>query len=410
MTELDAFLKKLPETLEALRQQRDVPSLSAAVALGGDVVWQDACGLATLDPPRSATPDMVYPLGSITKVFVATMLMQLVEKGKVALEDPVLKYIPEYQVHSPFQGTLPTSLRQLAAHTSGLPRDAAINFPMNQSLGVWEFSDGQAPLHWYAASEEILTSLPTIELELPPDTGKLYSNLGMMLLGIALERACGQGIRTYMVEHIFAPLGMSSAGFVDDDNAWDARFPTGYGRSPQNGALFVAPRWHLGGAIYTGGIYATAADLARFSASFMRVDSPILCAPSIQRMIHPAAIGDMNLGWWKGWHAGYANYGHAGAHVGFISAVLFVPEFKLSVAVQCNRWNPIFDTEDSTQIARELLAQLIPIMKDNVPVFNPASVAVEDYAGVYILPGEYVSAEVMAEDGSITITLHGIEA
>ena len=213
-----------------------------------------------------------------------------------------------------------------------------------------------------------------------------------------------------IAEHIFAPLGMKSAGFVDDAQAWGARFPTGYGRSMQGGLPFVAPRWQLGAAIYTGGIYATATDLARFCATFMRDDSPILSAGSIRRMIHPAAMGDTTLGWWRGWHAGHANYGHAGAHVGFISAALFVPEFKLAVAVQANRWNPIFDTEDSTHIARELLAQLIPEVKRCQHNFDPSTVVLEQYEGLYILPGDYASAEVIARDGLLHITLHGVEA
>ncbi len=410
MTELDGFFYSLADILESLRCQRELPSVSAAVALNDEVVWQGACGLATLAPPRPATPEMVYPLGSITKVFIATMLMQLVERGVVALEDPLAQYVPEYQVQSPFPGTPPTTLRQLAAHTAGLPRDAALNFPMNQSLGAWEFSQGQAPLHWYAAPEAVLASLPTVVLELPPDTAKVYSNLGIMLLAVALERACGQDFRAYITERIFAPLGMTSAGFVDDAHAWDARFPTGYGRSMRGGAPFVAPRWQLGAAIYTGGIYATAADLARFCAAFMRADSPILSAASIQRMIHPAAMGDTTLGWWRGWHAGCVNYGHAGAHVGFISAALFVPEFRLAVAVQTNRWNPIFDTEDSTHIARELLAQLIPEIVRCQPAFDPATVVLEHYSGIYTLPGEYGSAEVVARDRLLHITLRGVEA
>ena len=71
---------------------------------------------------------------------------------------------------------------------------------------------------------------------------------------------------------------------------------------------------------------------------------------SIQRMIHPGAMGDTNLGWWKGWQAGYANFGHAGAHVGFSSTALFVPELKLVVAVQTNR--SLVDTQDSTEVNR----------------------------------------------------------
>lgn len=403
------FMGELADVLETIRQRRDLPSLSGAVTVAGEVVWKGACGLATLEPPRAATSQMVYPLGSITKVFITTMLMQLVERGVVSLEDPLVKYVPEYRVVSPFPNTPPTTLRQLAAHTSGLPRDAAINFPMNLTLGAWEFSDGKAELQWYVSAEAVLASLPTVELELPPDTGKIYSNLGVMLLAIALERACNQDFHEYLTENVFIPLGMTSAGFVDRPGAWDERFPIGYGRSSQGEAPFVAPRWQLGGAIYTGGIYSTAEDLAMFGAAFMRDDSPILSSPGMARMIHPSAMGDTNLGWWKGWHAGYTNYGHAGAHVGFTSAVLFVPELKLCVAVQTNRFNPVFDTNDSTETARELLAYLNPQMVIDRLAFDPAQVDITSYPGVYRLPGDFASIEVSIQNGLLKAAVQGVE-
>ena len=405
----DPNLDHRQEWLEAICQQRELPSLSAAVSIAGEVAWKGACGRADLEPARPASPDMVYPLGSISKVFIVTMLMQLVEQGIVRLEDPLVKYLPEYRMTSPFADTPPTTLRQLAAHTSGLPRDAAINFPMNQSLAAWEFSVGQAPLRWYASTEQVLASLPQVALELPPDNAKQYSNLGIMLLGVALERACGQDFRSYMQEHIFAPLGLSSAGFVDEPGAWDARFPTGYGRAPGGGAHFPAPRWQLGGAVYTGGIYATAADLARFCSAFVpgETASPLLRPTSVQRMIHPAAMGDTHLGWWKGRHAGHDNFGHAGAHVGFISTALFIPELKLAVAVQANRWNPIVDTQDSTVVARELLATLIPTAQARLPVFDPAAVDLARYAGSYRLPGDVAGVEVTIQGQGLNFAVRG---
>lgn len=405
----DLSLDPLPERLESARQQRGLPSLSAAVCIGDGFSWQGACGWATLEPARLATPETAYPLGSITKVFIVTMLMQLVEQGTVHLEDPLVKYLPEYRVSSPFADTPPTTLRQLAAHTSGLPRDAALNFPMNQSLAAWEFSAGQSPLHWYAPAEEVLASLAQVSLELPPDTAKVYSNLGIMLLGVALERACGQNFRSYIREHIFTPLGMSSAGFVDDDRAWDESFPTGYGRAPNGGAPFIAPHWQLGGAIYTGGIYANGADLAHFCTAFMpgQGESPLLSRASIQRMIHPGAMGDTHLGWWKGSHGGVSNFGHAGAHVGFISTALFVPELKLAVAVQTNRWNPVFDSQDSTAIARELLGELIPAARGLLPIFDPAAVDLDRYAGVYRLPGNAAAAEVTVAGRELRFAVKG---
>ena len=190
----------LPATAEALRQQFGLPGLSVAITLGREIIFEQAFGIADLETQAPLTTEAILPIGSITKTFIATLLMQLVEQGVVSLADPLRCYIPEYP-HSA------TTLRQLAAHTSGLPRDAAVNYPMNYTIGAWPASAGQIPLEWYAPTDVLLASLPTIELETPPDSGKVYSNLGICLLAIALERATGQTIQHLLAERIFAPIG-----------------------------------------------------------------------------------------------------------------------------------------------------------------------------------------------------------
>ena len=185
----DSLIAALPIIVEAAFRESGLPSLSIALVHDRDIVYSQAFGFMDLEKKIPATRKTIYPIGSITKVFVATMLIQLAEAGVVTLDMPVKELLPEYQVKSPYPGTQPTTLRQLVTHTSGLPKDANINFWSDYAAGNWLFSAGTTEMKWYASKEEVLANLPYIELEYPPNSRYSYSNLGMSLLGIALERA-----------------------------------------------------------------------------------------------------------------------------------------------------------------------------------------------------------------------------
>jgi len=178
----------------------------------------------------------------------------MMESGMVDINDPVLKYIPEYKIKSRFTTCPPTTLRQLAAHTSGLPRDAGINFWMNYTMAGWIMTNGQVPLQWYVAKDELLSSLGSVELEYLPETGKHYSNLGVQLLGIALERASGEPFADYLESNIFLPLNMKNTT-VGTDEIDESRKAVGYVYTNPGMKPLVAPPWEFGCALYSGGIY-----------------------------------------------------------------------------------------------------------------------------------------------------------
>lgn len=125
---VENILKALPDRTQSVLARDRLVSLSMAIILDGRTVFCRAFGLADLKKGFPATPQTIYPIASITKLFTATMLSQLVEGGRVGLEDPVHRYLPEYRPRSPFPWAKPTTLRQLAPHTSGLPQDAPANF------------------------------------------------------------------------------------------------------------------------------------------------------------------------------------------------------------------------------------------------------------------------------------------
>ena len=123
---VNSFLKSLPARVEEAFEESGLPSLSIAIVYDRDFIYNQAFGYADLEKKIPATTKTIYPIGSITKVFVATMLVQLAEAGIVTLDTPVKKYLSEYKVKSPYKGTQLTTLRQLAMHTSGFYRGMRI--------------------------------------------------------------------------------------------------------------------------------------------------------------------------------------------------------------------------------------------------------------------------------------------
>ena len=381
----DSLIKSLPAMVKAAFQQSGLPSLSIAIVYDRDVVYSDAFGFADLEKKIPVTIQTIYPIGSITKVFVATMLVQLAEKGIVSLDAPVEKFLPEYKVKSPYKGTQPTTLRQLATHTSGLPRDAYINFWSDYATGNWIFSMGASDMKWYASKEGVLENLPFIELEYPPNSRYSYSNLGMSLLGIALERAAEEPFTEYIETQILKPLGMNDTGFLLHKKQ-PSRVPKGYVYVDPESDPLIAPEWEFGVGLYSGGLYSTAEDMTRFLAlQFQDDDSgdaQIVSADGL-RMMHLESIG-----WGVGWGR-YPAIEHTGGHIGFYAHVMAIPKLKIGIVSLTNSNNPLSSSNPSRKIDQGILEQLKQaILADSAPdAFDPEQIDWNKYVGEYTLPG-----------------------
>ena len=154
------------------------------------------------------------------------MLMQLAERGKVGLDDPLVKYIPQYKpVYQENSG--PTTLRQVATHTSGLHVDAGKAFWHYLSNFRWVVTKGQEKIVWGVTPKDLLANLNTVEIEYTPNAYPHYSNFGFQLLGIALERATGQPFEKYIKSSILNPLRMNNADF-NLSREQESRFAVGY--------------------------------------------------------------------------------------------------------------------------------------------------------------------------------------
>ena len=199
--ELRAILTETEADAESARLKAKIPGMSIVIVHDQGVLLVKGFGYADLEKKIPADPQTVYRVGSVTKVFTALMLMQLRDAGKLYLDDPIEKYLPEFKIKSRFRDARPSTFRQVAAHYSGLPREA----PM---LYEYQVKDEQPSV------EEQLKSLKDVEMLLPAMTMYSYSNLGYAIMGLALSRVAKQPYDQYVSSQILKPLGMNLSGFA----------------------------------------------------------------------------------------------------------------------------------------------------------------------------------------------------
>ena len=242
---VDAWLKGLADSF--------YPSLSAVVIHDGKIVYRGAFGFADIDSRQAATSKTQYHVASVTKVFTASVAVMLHEKGIVDLDQPVVKYLPAgiRLSNKPDLGANIT-LRQLASHTSGLPK--GVPSPVQSVEGRYELEP-----------QRLYDLLANVELIADPGYEREYSNLGFGLLGHALERATNKPFDQLLQELICEPLQLEGTGIEGNAKLHPA---TGYEEKRRGGDEEThSLRKRLAGS---GGLVTSTDDLAKFLMAEMQ--------------------------------------------------------------------------------------------------------------------------------------------
>ncbi len=401
---------QIENIIKAKQKKLNIASVSVAIIHKNNIIFNKAFGAADMENNINATTESVYPIASITKVFAAVMMMQLIEEGEINPDDYLSKYIPSYHPKSEFEPHPGTTLRQLASHTSGLPRDAGVNFKMNFSMANWIMSRGRVPIEWYVSKDELISAIPEIELEYRPSAGKHYSNLGFQLLGIALDKA-GEGYIDFITQNIFEPMNLKSMTF--DPKTIPANYrTTGYVfLSPESGML-KAPDWELGSAIYSGGIYSTASDLAKFLTVWFDINKKksgnLLSEENLELMSPGASQGDAYLGWGKGWIDGHSILSHSGGHIGFIANATVIPDLNIGAVVLCNTYNPLLFNDPAYEINESIIKELFKEIDKKPEAASDGDSQKIDltvYEGLYKVSGGNDKIKIIARDDKLDFTV-----
>ncbi len=207
-----------PKFTEYMEAQERVSRFTGAVlvARDGKVLFARGYGMANLEHSIPNSPSTKFRLGSITKQFTAAAILQLQEKGKLSVQDPVCKYVPDCPA-----AWAPVTIHHLLTHTSGIP-----NFT--------SFPDYLKTMMIASPPEKSLERFRDKPLEFTPGEKFNYSNSGYVLLGFILEKAAGQNYDEYLRANIFAPLGMNASGYDWNSTVLHGR-ASGYARRGESG-------------------------------------------------------------------------------------------------------------------------------------------------------------------------------
>ncbi len=199
----DSILKPLIPRLEAVidrtLERERVPGAAIGIVRDQEHLWSRGFGYADLASDRFPNADTVFRCGSITKTFTATAIMQLREEGKLGIDDPLVRPIPEFgAVKARFGKPQDVTIRRLLTHTSGLAGEGPNN--------GWEKLE-------FPSIEGMLSALGRTEIVIEAESQYKYSNLGYALLGEVIARVSGQPYADYVQRNLLDPLGMNDSGF-----------------------------------------------------------------------------------------------------------------------------------------------------------------------------------------------------
>jgi methyl acetate hydrolase len=295
----EEMMRAAAEILHAAIERGDVPGVVAMAATREGVICEGAFGRRVLPDGAAMTADTVFWIASMTKAITSTAAMQLVEEGKLALDQPIADVLPELAAPQVLEGfdaagepklrpaRRPITLRHLITHTSGFVYDI-----WNADTGRYMEKNGVPAV---GSCHNAALALPLVF-----EPGEKWDyGIGIDWVGKAVERASGQKLGDYFAEHLFGPIGMKDTGFkLTPDRR--TRLAGMHARGADGGLAPIAfeipqePEFEMGG----GGLYSTAADYLAFQRVFLnqgRAGGGRVLKPETVALMAQNAIGELNV-------------------------------------------------------------------------------------------------------------------
>jgi CubicO group peptidase (beta-lactamase class C family) len=374
LNEIEIWLR---DRLPALLAEHEVPGAAVGVSFGGEVI-DHAAGVLSKATGVETTADSVFQIGSITKVWTTTLVMQLVDEGKVDLDNPVRDYLPEF-VLADDAAAATITVRQLLCHTAGFEGDI--------------FNDtGKGD----DAIEKYLATLAEVTQLYPPGEMFSYNNAGFAVLGRLIEVLRGKPYDTALREYLFTPLGLKHAA-TDPYEAILHRAAVGHIRPTPDSEPVPAPVWALTRSNASAGAMLAMRPRDLLAFAQLHLDSgtaadgkAVLSAASVKAMQEPQvklpALGLMGDSWGLGWEIfdwdGTTVIGHDGGTIGQSAFLRVVPEHGLAVTVLTNGGDTIelYKTVIG-HVVKELAGLDLPALP--TPPATPVPIEVDRFLGTY---------------------------
>lgn len=384
-------LSNVQDFLENICAEHNIPALSVAVWHNGQL-YQSATGILNIDTGVEATPDSIFQIGSISKLFTASLIMQLVDEGKVSLEKPVKQYLRDFQVADP-KTTSRVTVGQLLNHTSGIAGDFLPETSYTEENAIARYVDR-------------CNLLPSFDA---PGTRHSYSNAGYCIAGRLIEVVLGCSWFDAVVERIFEPLGMNNS-IAHPSQVLRYRAAMGHVANPEKPELLMtAPDCYfpLGWAPAGATISLSAADLILFAKAHMseglsQSGQTWLSVDSIKSMQTPLIqlptdANPFATHWGLGWHLVRRPdmpliLSHGGSVIGQTSMLHVIPEQQLAIAILQNSKN----ASSMNSISHRLLSEAgIDLIEKNPDMEGRQDL--QQYQGTFSSMGTTLSIKAHAD-------------
>lgn len=374
---VQSALKLLELWVDAEQAYEQIPGMSIAVIYDQTLLWSRGFGYSDLQKKTPTTPQTIYSICSISKLFTSVAVLRLRDQGKLRLDDPLEKLLPWISIKKTFPGFGPATVRGVLTHSSGLPRES--EFP------YWTGPDFVFPTH-----DEIIARLKSQETLYPADLHFQYSNLGLTLAGEIVAQLSGRSYADDVTESILRPLKLSDTQPRMPGEHRGGRLATGYSAMTREGKRNALPFFQANGIAPAAGFSSTVEDLGRFASWQFRLlekgGTEILDANTLREMhrvqwLEPNWRTAYGLGFAVWQKDGKTFVGHEGSCPGYRSSLVLQVKEKIAVAFAANASG--VDAGKFTAIAYAIVAPAIAEAKDPEKDKKPIDMSLQPYFGIY---------------------------
>ena len=322
-------LQELEKEIRKVMAEKHVPGVSIAIVNRERVLWYGPLGLADVAAKRPVTADTLFRIGSTTKGFVSLSVLQLVERGRLQLEDPVHKWAPEVEFTNPWESTNPIRIVNVLEHTTGFDDIALREYAHNEPDPI-------------GLRDALALNPKTRKSRWRPGTRMSYCNSGPPIAAYVVEKITGQTFEDYVQKNLFDPLQMSTASYF-----LTPKVEQSLTKLYRGDGTTTYPYWHIS-MRPSGSINASAREMGNYVQMYLNRGAfngqPIVQTASLERMERPESTYAARAGIKTGY--GLSNYatpyksfifhGHNGGVEGGLTEMSYLPEQGVGFIMMMN--------------------------------------------------------------------------